>query len=164
MDLPAPLWPMMASVSPAFTRNETSRTAQICLTFDQARSELKQANARLLYARAAADRRSTRAELVPVAAQLGLAPTRREQVWKLPSEFLADDRTTPRDETPVPLLALAYPNVVATRFSNLSEQADQLAVRAQPHANFLAKHPGATTDFAPIKLERFADARAVRRQ
>ena len=35
---------------------QTSRMAQICLTFDQARSELKQANARLLYARAAADR------------------------------------------------------------------------------------------------------------
>ena len=86
---------------------QTSRMAQICLSLDQARSELKQANAQLLYARAAADRRSTRAELVPVAAQLGLAPTRREQVWKLPSEFLADDRTTPRDETPVPLLALA---------------------------------------------------------
>ena len=86
---------------------QTSRMAQICLSLDQDRSELKQANAQLLYARAAADRRSTRAELVPVAARLGLAPTRREQVWKLPSEFLADDRTTPRDETPVPLLALA---------------------------------------------------------
>jgi hypothetical protein len=86
---------------------QTSRMAQICLSLDQDRSELKQANAQLLYARAAADRRSTRAELVPVAAQLGLAPTRREQVWRLPSEFLADDRTTPRDETPVPLLALA---------------------------------------------------------
>jgi len=86
---------------------QTSRMAQICLSFDQARSELKQANAQLLYARAATDRRSTRAELVPVAARLGLAPTRREQVWKLPSEFLADDRATPRGETPVPLLALA---------------------------------------------------------
>ena len=86
---------------------QTSHMAQICLSLDQDRSEFKQANAQLLYARAAADRRSTRAELVPVAAQLGLAPTRREQVWKLPSEFLADDRTTPRDETPVPLLALA---------------------------------------------------------
>jgi hypothetical protein len=86
---------------------QTSRMAQISLAFDQARSELQQSNAQLLYARAAADRRSTRAELVPVAAQLGLAPTRREQVWRLPSEFLADDRTTSRDETPVPLLALA---------------------------------------------------------
>ena len=80
---------------------QTSRMAQICLTFDQARSELKQSNAQMLYARAASDRRSTRAELVPVAAQLGLAPTRREQIWRLPSEFLADDRTGPRDETPV---------------------------------------------------------------
>ena len=86
---------------------QTSRMAQISLAFDQARSELKQANAQMLYARAASDRRSTRAELVPVAAQLGLAPTRREQIWRLPSEFLADDRTTPGDETTVPLLALA---------------------------------------------------------
>ena len=86
---------------------QTSRMAQICLTLDQTRSELQQADAQLMYARSVADRRITRAELVPVAKQLGLAPTRREQVWRLPSEYLADDRSMPQDENSVPLLALA---------------------------------------------------------
>ena len=42
-----------------------------------------------------------------MAAKLGLAPTRREQVWALPSDYLADDRTASRDDDAVPLLALA---------------------------------------------------------
>ena len=86
---------------------QTSRMAQLCLTLDQTRSALQQANAGLIYSRAAADRRATHAELVRMADQLGLAATRREQVWKLPSEYLADDTTSPRDEDSVPLLALA---------------------------------------------------------
>ncbi len=86
---------------------QTSRMAQISLALDQTRSAYKQADAQLMYARAAADQRSTRARLDPVAAKLGLAPTRREQVWKLPSEYLADDRSAPRDNESVPVLALA---------------------------------------------------------
>ena len=85
---------------------QTSRLAQLCLGLDQVRSASVQANARLEYLRAAADRRSTRAELVPLAASLGLAPADAQQVVLLPSEYLADNRTTTRDEQG-PLLALA---------------------------------------------------------
>ena len=86
---------------------QTSHMAQISLALDQSRLELKQADAQLTFASAAADRRSTRAELLQLGDQMGMAPTGREQVWRLPSEYLADDRTTPRDETPAPVLALA---------------------------------------------------------
>ena len=86
---------------------QTSHMAQISLNLDQTRLELKQAEAQLGFARADADRRSTRAELLQLGTQLGMAPTGREQVWRLPSEYLADDRTTPRGDTPVPVLALA---------------------------------------------------------
>ena len=86
---------------------QTSRMAQISLALDQTRSEFQQADAQLKYARAAADQRSTRARLDPVAAKLGLAPTRREQVWALPAEYLADDSKASRDDDSVPLLALA---------------------------------------------------------
>ena len=86
---------------------QTSRMAQLSLGLDQTRSELKQADAQLAFAHAAADRRSTRAELLQMGEQLGLKPTRREQVWSLPSEYLADDRTTPREDADLPALALA---------------------------------------------------------
>lgn len=86
---------------------QSSRLAQLCLTLDQARTASVQANARLEYLRAAAERRTTRAELVPLAAQLGLAPADAQQVVMLPSAYLADARTTPRDDGSDPLLALA---------------------------------------------------------
>ncbi len=86
---------------------QTSQMAQICLSLDQTRSELKQADAQLAYARADADRNSTRAVLQPLGRQMGMAPTRRDQVWTLPSALLAEDRSTPRDDNAAPVLALA---------------------------------------------------------
>ena len=86
---------------------QTSHLAQICLSLDQVRTASVQANARLEYLRAAAERRSTRAELVPLASSLGLAPAEAKQLVLLPSEYLADDRTTPRDEGSASLLAWA---------------------------------------------------------
>ena len=86
---------------------QTSHMAQLCLTLEQTRSALQQANAGWDYSRAAADRRSTRAELTPLADGLGLKATRREQIWKLPSEYLADDRGPSRDDASTPLLAFA---------------------------------------------------------
>ena len=77
---------------------QSSRVAQLCLGLDQARTASVQANARLEYLRAAAERRSTRAELVPLASQLGLAPADAGQVVMLQSAYLVDDRTTPREE------------------------------------------------------------------
>ena len=86
---------------------QTSHMAQISLAIDQTRLELQQAEAQLGFARADADRRTTRAELLQLGTQMGMAATGRDQVWRLPSEYLADDRTTVRDDTPVPVLALA---------------------------------------------------------
>jgi len=86
---------------------QNSHLAQVSLELDHTRKQLVQAEAQLAYARAAADHRSTRAELMQQGTELGLAPTRREQVWTLPSEYLADDRTAPREERSSPMLALA---------------------------------------------------------
>lgn len=77
---------------------QTSRVAQLCLTLDQTRSACVQAEARREYLRAAAERRTTRAELVPLASELGLAPADARQVVMLPSEYLADDRSTTDQE------------------------------------------------------------------
>jgi len=87
---------------------QTSRMTQLCLTLDQARSECVQANARCDYLRAATERSTTRAELVPLAGELGLAPADAGQIVLLPSAYLAEDRTgVPRDEGSVSLLAWA---------------------------------------------------------
>ena len=86
---------------------QTSHMAQISVTIGQTRSELQQSEAQLGFARADADRRTTRAELLQLGNQMGMTATGREQVWRLPSEYLADDRTAPRDDAAVPMLALA---------------------------------------------------------
>jgi len=86
---------------------QNSHLAQVSLEIDHTRKQLVQSEAQLAYARAAADHRSTRAELMQLGGELGLAPTRREQVWKLPSEYLADDRTAPGEDRSSPLIALA---------------------------------------------------------
>jgi hypothetical protein len=69
---------------------QSSRLAQLNLRLDQARSALTQAQARLQFAHAEIERRSTRSELVPLASQLGLVPADARQVVNLPSEYLAD--------------------------------------------------------------------------
>jgi hypothetical protein len=86
---------------------QTSHVAQLSLTIDQTRLELQQAEAQLGFARADADHRTTRAELLQMGSQMGMAATGREQVWRLPSEYLADDRSTARDDASAPVLALA---------------------------------------------------------
>ncbi len=86
---------------------QTSHMAQVSLDLDQIRKQLTQVDAQLAYARADADRRSTRAVLQPLGKQLGMAPTRREQVWTLPSALLAEDRGTGGEDSSAPMLALA---------------------------------------------------------
>ena len=86
---------------------QTSRMALLCLGLDQARSASAHAEARLDYLRAAAERRCTRGELVPLAARLGLAPADAKQIVMLPSEYLADDRSTPGNDASSPVLAWA---------------------------------------------------------
>jgi len=87
---------------------QSSRMTQLCLVLDQTRSACVQANARCDYLRATAERSTTRAELVPLAGELGLAPADAGQIVLLPSAYLADDRrAVARDETPVTALAWA---------------------------------------------------------
>ncbi len=81
---------------------QNSRLAEQCLALEQTRSELARAQAHLAYVRARMDREATRAELVPLASQLGLAPADAQQVVQLPTAYLADGeggRTVGRPST-----------------------------------------------------------------
>ena len=70
---------------------QSSHVAELCLHLDRSRVELKQADGRLQTDRAELERRGTRSELAPVAAQLGLVPADASQIVNLPSEYLAGD-------------------------------------------------------------------------
>lgn len=69
---------------------QSSRVAELGLSLDQNRAALVQAQARLEFTRARLERRTTRAELTPMAGVLGLAPADERQVVNLPAEYLAD--------------------------------------------------------------------------
>jgi hypothetical protein len=69
---------------------QNSHMAELCLNLEQTRTASVQASARLDYVLAELERRTTRAELAPLAAQLGLAPADAQQLVTLPSEYLAD--------------------------------------------------------------------------
>jgi hypothetical protein len=86
---------------------QSSRMAELSLTLDQSRTTLERAQARLDFVRADLERRTTRAELGPVAARLGLAPLDAQQVVVLPSEFLAQDGVRTRERESLPVLAWA---------------------------------------------------------
>jgi len=86
---------------------QSSRVAELCLSLDHNRSALVQAQARLEFVQAQLDRRATRAELTPLADQLGLAPADAKQVVALPASYLADAERPARDQGSVPLLAWA---------------------------------------------------------
>jgi hypothetical protein len=86
---------------------QSSRMAELSLHLDQTRSALAQAHARLEFVQARLDRRTTRAELTPLASQLGLAPADAQQVVALPAEYLAGADTPSRDGASVSMLALA---------------------------------------------------------
>lgn len=85
---------------------QSSRVAELCLNLDRSRSALVQAQARLDFLRAQLDRQTTRAELAPLAAQLGLAPADAQQVVVLPAEYLAGGVAAWEEEA-APKLALA---------------------------------------------------------
>lgn len=85
---------------------QSSRMAELCLRLDLTRSTLVQARARQEFAHARLERRTTRAELAPVAEQLGLVPADAQQVVNLPAEYLAVGGTRGSSE-PSAVLALA---------------------------------------------------------
>ena len=85
---------------------QSSRMAELCLALDHNRAVVQKAQARLEYLHARLDRRTTRAELAPLATVLGLVPVDAKQVVQLPPEYLAAaDPATGQD--PRPALALA---------------------------------------------------------
>lgn len=86
---------------------QSSRVAELCLALDHNRSALVQAQARLEFVQAQLDRRSTRAELTPLAEPLGLAPADAGQVVALPASYLSDAERPARDAGSVPMLAWA---------------------------------------------------------
>lgn len=69
---------------------QSSRVAELSLALDRSRSSLVETRAHVDYLRARDERRITRAELAPVARQLGLAPAQVHQVVALPSAYLAE--------------------------------------------------------------------------
>lgn len=69
--------------------SQSARVAEIAMERDKARSALSEARARLDFVRDELDRRSTRAELTPVASKMGLAPPDAGHVVLLPAEYLA---------------------------------------------------------------------------
>lgn len=77
---------------------QSTRMAELSLSLDQSRTALQQAHARLDFVRAELERRSTRAELAPLASQLGLAPPEAQQVVVLPAEYLADGEVLERTD------------------------------------------------------------------
>lgn len=85
---------------------QSTRVAELSLTLDQSRTALQQAHARLDFVRAELERRSTRAELAPLATKLGLASPEAQQVVMLPAEYLASSEVAPRKDDHS-LLALA---------------------------------------------------------
>ena len=86
---------------------QTSHMTELCLTLEKSRTEIGRGNARLEFVRAGFDRRTTRAELAPLAMQLGLAPADAQQVVNLPSEYLAAGPVTTPGGTPASPLAWA---------------------------------------------------------
>lgn len=71
---------------------QSSTVASLSMQLERANRELRLANADLEYARSQSDRRSTRAELAPVASSLGLEPVAGAQVVALPVDYLAEAR------------------------------------------------------------------------
>ena len=72
---------------------QNSHVAELGLTLDRNRTALARAHARLDFMRADSERRTTRAELVPLAMKLGLAPADAQQIVGLPAEYLAPDES-----------------------------------------------------------------------
>lgn len=86
---------------------QSSRMTELCLSLDKSRATLQHVHARLDVARARLERQTTRAELVPLASELGLAPADAQHVVQLPSEYLADAADGPAEGKVPAALALA---------------------------------------------------------
>ena len=70
---------------------QSARMAELAVNLDQSRRVLAQERSRLEFDRAEIERGRTRAELVPVAAKLGLVPVDGGRQIELPTAYLAVD-------------------------------------------------------------------------
>ncbi len=86
---------------------QSSRVTELCLSLENSRATLQHMRARLDVTHARLERQTTRAQLVPLASQLGLAPADAQQVVQLPSEYLADAADTPTESKAPGALAWA---------------------------------------------------------
>jgi hypothetical protein len=86
---------------------QSSRVTELCLSLESSRAALQHMQARLDVSHARLERQTTRAELVPLASQLGLAPADARQVVQLPSEYLADAADAPTESRAPGALAWA---------------------------------------------------------
>jgi RES domain-containing protein len=85
---------------------QSSRLAQLCLSLERSRTALVHARARMEFVRARLERQTTRAEVAPLADELGLAPTDVQQVVQLPSAYLAEAADGPSEGRGPAALAL----------------------------------------------------------
>ena len=86
---------------------QSSRVTELCLSLENSRAALQHMQARLDVTHARLERQTTRAELVPLASQLGLAPADARQIVQLPSEYLADAADAPTESRAPGALAWA---------------------------------------------------------
>lgn len=85
---------------------QSTRVAELSLALDQTRTAMQQVHARVDFVRAELERRSTRAELAPLAERLRLAPPEAQYVVVLPAEYLASgEAPAVKDDHSLALLA-----------------------------------------------------------
>jgi hypothetical protein len=84
----------------------SARVTELSFALEQSRSALAKAHVRLEYAQASYERRTTRAELSPLASGLGLAPVDAQHVVALPASYLESEQAPSRGSDPA-LLAWA---------------------------------------------------------
>jgi len=86
---------------------QSSRMTEFSLSLDQSRTALQQVRARWDCASARLQHQNTRAQLIPLAAEMGLAPADAQQFVQLPSEYLADAADAPSEGKAPVVLAWA---------------------------------------------------------
>ncbi len=86
---------------------QTSTVASLSVQLGKSTHALQQANAELGWTRSKMDRSSSRAELGPVASELGLRPVDPRQIVTLPEEYLEPASAPSANAPGSPMLALA---------------------------------------------------------
>jgi len=86
---------------------QSSAMTEQSMALDAGKRALTQAEARLAWTEAQLDRQTTRRELAPLVAELGMVPADARQVVHVPAEYLSPAGRGRADEGPPSMLALA---------------------------------------------------------